>query len=76
MAEAPRKKKWIKGATANAHGQFAAKAKAAGETTREFAAEKEGASGKLGKQARLAETLMGMPRRTAKEHRRALYGKE
>ncbi len=58
MAE---KKKWIKGATANAHGQFRRKAEAAGETTREFAKEKEGAPGKLGKQARLAETLMGMP---------------
>lgn len=57
MAE---KKKWIKGATANAHGQFRHKAEAAGMTTREFAKEKENAPGKLGKQARLAETLMGM----------------
>ncbi len=53
-------KNWIKGATKNAHGQFAAKAKAAGKSTREFAREKAGAPGKLGKQARLAETLMGM----------------
>lgn len=52
-------KKWIQGATANAHGQFAAKAKRAGETTREFAAKHAGDSGKTGKQARLAETLMG-----------------
>lgn len=57
MAE---KKKWIKGATANAHGQFAAKAERAGKTTREFAEEKADAPGKLGKQARLAQTLMGM----------------
>ena len=57
MAE---KRKWIKGATANAHGQFRKKAEAAGETTREYAAEKADAPGKTGKQARLAETLMGM----------------
>ena len=57
MAE---KKKWIKGATANAHGQFAAKADRAGKTTREFATEEADAPGKLGKQARLAQTLMGM----------------
>lgn len=60
MAE-PKKKKWIKSAIKPSHkGEFAAKAKAAGETTREYAAEKSGASGTLGKQARLAETLMGM----------------
>jgi hypothetical protein len=57
---APMAKKWIKKATANAHGQFAAKAKAAGESTRRYAAEKKDAPGVLGKQARLAETLMGM----------------
>ena len=56
MAE---KKKWIKGAIKHP-GAFKAKAEAAGETTREFAAEKADAPGKLGKQARLAETLMGM----------------
>ena len=54
------KKKWIKAATAHAHGQFRKRAEAAGETTREFAAEKASAPGKLGKEARLAETLMGM----------------
>jgi hypothetical protein len=53
-------KKWIKDATSNAHGQFRAKAEAAGKTTREFAKEHEHDSGKTGKQARLAETLMGM----------------
>jgi hypothetical protein len=58
MAE--RKKKWIKGAVSNAHGQFKAKAEAAGKTTREFAEEKKDAPGKLGKEARLATTLMGM----------------
>jgi len=55
------KKKWIQGAIPKEHeGKFAAKAKAAGETTREYAAEKTGAPGVLGKQARLAQTLMGM----------------
>lgn len=52
------KHKFIKAATANAHGQFRKKAEAAGESTEEFAKAKEGAPGKLGKQARLAETLM------------------
>ncbi len=54
------KKKWIKSATAGAHGQFRAKAERAGETTRQYAEEHKGDSGKLGKEARLAETLMGM----------------
>lgn len=58
--EKPRKKKWISGATSNSHGQFKAKAEAAGKTTREFAKEHEHDSGKTGAQARLAETLMGL----------------
>lgn len=58
MAE-KKKKFWISGATENAHGQFRKKAKAAGESTKEFASEHAGSPGKLGKQARLAETLMG-----------------
>lgn len=52
-------KKWIRGAIKHP-GAFSAKAKAAGKTTREFAAEKADAPGTLGKQARLASTLMGM----------------
>lgn len=56
-------KKWIAGATENAHGQFSKKAKAAGKTAKEFASDKAGASGKLGKEARLAETLMGTHKR-------------
>jgi hypothetical protein len=59
VADKP-KRKWIKAATAGAHGQFRDKAEKAGETTREFAAEKADAPGKLGKEARLAETLMSM----------------
>lgn len=50
--------KWIKKATANAHGQFRRKAEKAGESTREFAQQHKGDSGKTGKQARLALALM------------------
>ncbi|HEV2674150.1 MAG TPA: hypothetical protein VGV37_06370 [Aliidongia sp.] len=64
-------KRWIKSATAGAHGQFRAKAEAAGESTAEFAKEKADAPGVLGKQARLAETLMGMHHK----RRAALYTK-
>lgn len=53
-------KKWIKGAVEGGKGAFKAKAEAAGKTTREFAAEKAGAPGKVGKEARLAETLLSM----------------
>lgn len=58
-------KKWIKDATKNANGQFAAKAKKAGKSTREYASEKADAPGRLGKQARLAKTLMGMKKKAA-----------
>jgi hypothetical protein len=63
-------KKWIAGAIKPSHeGKFSAKAKRAGETTREFAKEKEGAPGALGKEARLAETLMGMHHGTPGGHK-------
>lgn len=52
-------KKWISGAIERP-GAFSAKAKAAGESTREYAQEKEHAKGRTGKQARLAITLMSM----------------
>ena len=51
-------KHWMAKAFANAHGQFKAKAKKAGESTKEYAHEKAHAPGKTGKQARLA--LVGM----------------
>lgn len=51
-------KHWMAKAFANSHGQFKAKAKAAGESTSEYAHEKAHAGGKLGKQANLA--LQGM----------------
>lgn len=63
MARKP--KKWIASSTENAHGQFKARAEKAGMTTRAFAAKESGAPGKLGKQARLAETLMGMHKKRA-----------
>jgi hypothetical protein len=51
-------KKWMAKAFANSHGQFKAKAKAAGKSTAEYAREKEHAPGRLGRQARLAEVGM------------------
>lgn len=64
------RKNWIKNAIPESHrGRFKAKAEAAGKTTREFAAEHEHDSGTLGSEARLAENLMGMTRRSR------LYGK-
>lgn len=68
-------KKWIKSATANAHGQFKSKAEAAGKSTSEFAKEHENDSGKTGKQARLDETLMGM-NHSHKDKASKLYGKK
>src|SRR6202021_2591267 len=63
MAEG--KKNWIKKAIPKGNrGKFKAKAEAAGETTREYAAEKKDAPGALGKEARLAQNLMGMKRKS------------
>lgn len=69
MAE--KKRKWIKAATAGAHGQFKKKAEEAGKSTKEFAEEKASAPGKTGKQARLAETLMGIKRHSKSRDRYA-----
>ncbi len=52
-------KHWIDSATKNAHGQFREKARKAGMSTRAFAEKHKDSAGKLGKQARLALTLMG-----------------
>lgn len=65
-------KKWISGAIEHP-GAFKAKAEAAGKTTSEYASEKASAPGTLGKQARLAETLMGM-KHSAKSARHKMYG--
>lgn len=55
-----RKPKFIQEATENSHGQFRRKAEAAGMSTAAYAKREEHAPGRLGKQARLAETLMGL----------------
>jgi hypothetical protein len=52
-------KHWIAGAVKHP-GALKKKAKAAGESTKEFASAHAGDKGTTGKQARLAETLMGM----------------
>lgn len=55
---------WIEKTTANSHGQFKAKAKNAGMSTKEYAGKvksgKVKASPVTEKQASLASTLMGM----------------
>jgi len=68
MADAPKKKAWIKKAVPDSRkGVFKAKAEAAGKSTREYAAEKAGAPGELGREARLAKTLMGMHGKSTKK---------
>lgn len=55
------KKNWVKKAVPESRrGVFKAKAAAAGKSTRAFAAEHKHDSGKLGNEARLAQTLMHM----------------
>lgn len=50
--------KWMQSAVPESHkGKFSAKAKAAGKSTHEYAEEEKGASGTLGKEARLALTF-------------------
>lgn len=57
-------KNWIKDAVKpSTKGTFSAKAKRAGESTAEYADAKASAPGKLGKEARLAKTLMGMKKK-------------
>lgn len=53
-------KKWIQAATANSHGQFKAKARRVGMSTKEYAQKMAGNPGKTGKQADLALILMGL----------------
>lgn len=66
--------KWISKAVSKGKGAFKAKAEAAGKSTREYAAEKAGAPGKLGKEARLAETLMKMHKpRSPSSKRKSRY---
>jgi hypothetical protein len=51
---------WIAGATSQHKGSFRKAAEKAGKSTKEFASEHDEDSGKMGKKARLAETLIGM----------------
>jgi hypothetical protein len=56
-----KKKHWInKAVPEDRRGVFADKAKAAGETTGEYAADEKDAGGTLGHEANLAQTLMRM----------------
>ena len=66
-------KHWISGAIKHP-GSFKKAAERAGKTTREFAAEHAGDSGKMGQKARLAETLMGMNK--GKSRSEKWYGKK
>lgn len=73
-----KKKKWIKQAIEHP-GAFKEKAEHAGKSTAAYAHEHEGDSGKTGKQARLAETLMKMHHKrpaSPKAVRSSMYGKE
>lgn len=73
-------KKWIKKALAGSEGEhpFRKKAEEAGESTKEFAAEHANSKGKLGKEARLATTLMHMHKKSpsGKSMRHQMYGKD
>ena len=60
-------KHWMQKAFANSHGQFRAKAKAAGESTAEFANENKGAGGLLGKQANLSAIGIASSRKKKKK---------
>ena len=51
---------WIAKATSEHKGSFRAAAKKHGESTKEYAENEKDASGKTGKRARLALTLMKM----------------
>lgn len=55
---------WIKKGASKHPGLFKEKAERAGKTTKEFAAEKAHAPGKLGKEARFAENAMGAARKS------------
>ncbi len=68
MASAPKKKNWVKKAVPKENrGKFREKAERAGMSTAEYAKKEEHAPGTLGKEARLAETLMGLPHKSRKK---------
>lgn len=53
-------KNWIKKAVGKNKGKFGAKAEHAGMSTAAYAEKEKHAPGALGKEARMAKTLMGM----------------
>lgn len=54
---------WMQAAVPKSHrGKFTAKAKRAGKTVHQYAEQKKGAKGKVGKEARLALTFEKMAR--------------
>lgn len=64
MADEPKKKGWIKKAVKpSRRGVFKEKAERAGMSTSAYAEKEKDAPGKLGKEARLAETFAGMRKR-------------
>jgi len=65
---------WISKATSKHKGTFSAKAAKAGMSTAAYAKKEASASGKLGKEARLALTLMHLNRAGAK-HNAKMGGK-
>ena len=65
-------KKWISGAIKHP-GALKKKAKAAGESTQEFAKAHASDKGTTGKEARLAETLEGMHKGPKKSAAKTLY---
>ena len=72
-------KNWMKGAFANAHGQFSSKAKEAGKSTADYASEHAHDPGKTGKQARLAlvgmgKSVPGKPKATPRTEKRYGHG--
>jgi hypothetical protein len=73
------KKKWMRGVVKPSRkGVFTAKANAAGQSVHEYAEEKKGAGGTLGKEANLALTF----EKTAHKHKvkkslmKKMYGKK
>ena len=72
-----KKHKWIKKALEGEKGHpFKKAAEHAGKSTAEFASEHEHSKGKIGKEARLAKTLMHMKNPSGKSIRHQMYGKE
>lgn len=61
---APGNDNWIEEATENSHGQFAAKAKEAGMSTKAYAKKKKGGKGITAKQAQLAANLLNAQKGT------------